>query len=73
MTDFTKEELEIIYHCTEFVTEYNWLYDRYDFLMDKIKHMIENYPEEGYLSYDEFPRYSIKHVLLKSDSGDNQT
>lgn len=43
MNDFTKEELEQLYHCAKFVTEYNWLHDRYDGLMKKIQSLMENY------------------------------
>lgn len=43
MNDFTKEELEQLYHCAKFVTEYNWLHDRYDNIMKKIQSMIDSY------------------------------
>lgn len=74
MIKLTKEDLEDIYswgdlYCMD--SELSEIVQRP--LLNKIQYMIKNYPEEGYLSYDEFPRYSIKHVLLKSDSGDNQT
>ena len=45
MNDFTKDELEQLYHCAKFVTEYNWLHDRYEGLMKKIQSMIDNYCE----------------------------
>lgn len=45
MNEFTKEELEQLYNCAKFVTEYNWLHDRYDGLMKKLQCMIDNYCE----------------------------
>jgi hypothetical protein len=48
MNDFSKEELKILYHCAKFVTEYNWLHDKYDGIMYKIRSIIDNYCEHDY-------------------------
>lgn len=48
MNDFTKEELQYIFYCTDIVTHGNDEHDIHEQLLNKMSAMIENYCEHEY-------------------------